>query len=72
LRRETIEEEFLNCSTFHISLYNLRNELYIFIRRIFTRLIEDLAINSNASMKQTILDYIRTVDANGESPVMYT
>lgn len=68
-KRKDIETEFLNCIRFRRVLYDLREDIYEFIRNSFEDVLWDLAHKktlNNSSIKRMILENIRTVDSNGD------
>lgn len=66
LRRGNIQEEFINCLVFRVSLYILRQQVFKFLKSGFEKLIKDSSDNSK-SIKQAIKNKVRITDPSGDS-----
>lgn len=68
-KRKDIEDEFLNCARFRRALYDLREDIYEFIKNSFEDVLTNLAHKktlNNSAIKRSVLENIRTVDINGD------
>lgn len=62
-----IQEEFENCLLFRIWLFDLREQLFTYIRNTFIPVERQLRGKSILSMKDTIKKNVRTTDPTGKS-----